>query len=34
MGAAMVGGQRGKDLLPVMVLVGQQPDLAALLAAQ
>jgi hypothetical protein len=34
MGAAMVGGQRGKDLLPVMVLVGQQPDLAALLAGQ
>jgi hypothetical protein len=34
MGAAMIGGQRGEDLLPIVVFVGQQPDLAALLAAQ
>jgi hypothetical protein len=29
--ATAVGRQGGKDLLPIMVLVGQQPDLAALL---
>jgi hypothetical protein len=33
MGAAVVGLQRGQNLPPVMVLVGQQPDLAALLAS-
>ncbi|EXI80101.1 MAG: hypothetical protein AW10_01981 [Candidatus Accumulibacter appositus] len=30
----MIGGKRGEDLLPIVVFVGQQPDLAALLAAQ
>ena len=32
--AAVIGGQRGENLLPIVAFVGQQPDLAALVAAQ
>jgi hypothetical protein len=33
-GAAVIGSQRSEDLLPIMVFVGQQPDLPTLVAAQ